>query len=281
MQLEKLSGIPLTMLWTLYHRAAESMREDAILKDLTAEQICRELNFDFASHFGIPDGSIAARAKIFDHIIDDWQQNHQSGTVVELGCGLETQSLRLDNGHTHWLCVDLPESLAWRERLIRDHARCQHLAQDCFSQDWLKTLDPEKPVMISAQGLLMYFPAEKVKALLSACMCHFHDVELVFDILPIWASACTTAPFGLWKTPFYRIPPMPWGVQPSQIGNVLQSWCPAKTIHVHREPICIMRPYDEQWLRWISSMPILQDQIPAVVHVKPELPKPIKTESRI
>lgn len=261
----KLAGVPQTMLWTLYHRAAESMRPDTLLKDEAAEQIYRQIDFSFLHHFGPPDGSIAARACLFDAIVSQWLAQHPDGTVVELGCGLETQNARLDNGQAQWLLVDLPESLAWRQRLVTDHARCRHIAQDCLSLEWMEQIDPDGALMVTVQGLLMYFSQQQVRGLLTAILERFPHVELVFDVIPPWISLWTTSPLGFWKTPFYKVPPMPWGVVPTEVESLLSQWC-ARPVAVHVQPIRSIRPDVSPWL-WLDNMPFLQDQWPAVVHV--------------
>ena len=262
-----LSGVPQTMLWTLYHRAAESLRDDGILKDPLAEQLYAQIDFDFFLHFGVPDGGIAARAKMFDDVVLEWLSQNPEGTVVELGCGLETQCQRIHSPSAHWVFVDLPESLAWRQRLITDPPHSTHISGDCFALQWLETLKANQPVLVSAQGLLMYFPEHQVRTLLREISRYFDQVDLLFDVLPLWASLWTTSPVGLWRTPFYRVPAMPWGIAPSQVGNVLQSWI-EKPVTTQWHPIQMIRSYTHGWLDWMGHMPLLQDPLPAVVHAQ-------------
>lgn len=274
-----LNAIPHTMLWTLYHRAAESLRPDAIFKDEAAEQVFAQLEFDFLHHFGPPDGSIAARTRMYDDLVSTWLTAHPGGVVVELGCGLETQSLRLREYGNPWTLIDLPESLRWRQQLIQDPPDARQIACDCFKlHEWTPQINSDAPVLVTAQGLLMYFPQDKVAQLLAGILATFNDVELIFDILPHWISLWTTSALGFWKTPYYRVPPMPWGVLPSQIGPLVQSWT-ARPMQVESYPIQTMRPLPPAWWEWVGSMPLLQDQLPAVVHVKPL--KPLKPQKSL
>lgn len=107
-----LGGIPETMLWTLHNRASEAARPDAILRDEAAVRIYRSIPYDYERSFGKPDGSHAARSRIFDDALRPWLAEHPGATVVELGAGLETQFRRVDDGSVRWLCVDVPEALA-------------------------------------------------------------------------------------------------------------------------------------------------------------------------
>jgi len=94
-----LEGISETMLWTLYDRACESSRADAILVDPDSVRICNAIDYDFAGHFGHPVGAFSARAAEIDRLLKDWLDRHPKGLVISLGEGLETQAHRVDNGH--------------------------------------------------------------------------------------------------------------------------------------------------------------------------------------
>lgn len=42
-----LTGIPETMLWTLYNRATEAMRDDGIISDQKAIDIYQSIHYDY------------------------------------------------------------------------------------------------------------------------------------------------------------------------------------------------------------------------------------------
>ena len=73
----------------------------------------------------------------------------------------------------------------------------------------LDMVDPSSWVFIVAQGLLMYLEPEAVRQLLAGIADRFPGAELVFDVVPRWFSHLTL--LGLYQTPHYRLPPMPWG----------------------------------------------------------------------
>ncbi len=103
-----LSGVSETMLWSLYNRASEARRPDAVLDDAGSIRIQDAIDYDFAGQFGPPAGSLAVRAAAIDRELRAWLVRHPHGLVVSLGEGLETQSRRVDNGTMRWLSVDLP-----------------------------------------------------------------------------------------------------------------------------------------------------------------------------
>ncbi|NEW31453.1 class I SAM-dependent methyltransferase [Nocardia cyriacigeorgica] len=220
-----LSGIPLTMLWTLHNRASESLRSDAILRDPDCERIYQSIDFDYAKAFGKPDGTHAVRSVRFDEVLRPWLAAHPGGTVVELAAGLETQFQRCDDGTVRWLCVDVPEAIEIRERFLPASERCRHLPVSALDLSWLDRVEqPERGVFVSAQGLFMYFEPDDVRRLCVAIVERFPGVELMFDTIPPWFSRKTMK--GFQPTPAYTTPPMPWGVKRSRIEGLLRQWSP-------------------------------------------------------
>ncbi|MEM9491059.1 MAG: class I SAM-dependent methyltransferase, partial [Myxococcota bacterium] len=93
-----LDGVPETMLWTLYNRAGEAMRDDAQLDDPDAVRIYRTIEYDYSRSFGKSNASHAIRSLAFDRAVRPWMAEHPGATVIELACGLETQFQRVDDG---------------------------------------------------------------------------------------------------------------------------------------------------------------------------------------
>ena len=96
----ELRGIPETTLWTLYMRAVEARRPDAVLDDPKAVELLEAVDFPFEARFGAPRMAQwqALRARTFDDEVRRFLGRHPDGTVVALGEGLETQFWRVDNG---------------------------------------------------------------------------------------------------------------------------------------------------------------------------------------
>jgi O-methyltransferase involved in polyketide biosynthesis len=65
---------------------------------------------------------------MFDVLVADFLRDHPEGTVVEIGCGLNTRFERLDNGRVHWFDLDLPDSIELRQRFFSDSDRRTTLA---------------------------------------------------------------------------------------------------------------------------------------------------------
>jgi O-methyltransferase involved in polyketide biosynthesis len=214
----ELGAVPETLLWTLFNRATEARRPDSVLHDPQAVHLIEAIDFPFETRFGAPHWSQAQalRALQFDEAVDEFLAFNPDGTVVALGEGLETQFWRVDNGRVHWVTVDLPEVIELRRRLLPAPPRLTALACSALDTRWFDAIDPASPLLITAQGLLMYLRLDDVRALIGACADAFPGGRMVFDAVPRWLSRSTTdaRPSG---ANGYVAPPMLWGMDVSEL----------------------------------------------------------------
>ena len=260
-QSPELNGVPETMLWSLYHRAVESRRSDAVLHDPDGIRIMESLDYDFAGHFGVPGGSLAARAATIDRTIADWLDLHPDGLVISLGEGLETQARRVDNGRMRWLSVDLPEAIRLREVFLPSTERFRHLAMSALDAEWIAMVDPCEPIFIVAQGLFMYLEPDAVSGLLSRMAARLPGAQLVFDTIPPWLSRLTL--LGLNQTSTYRLPRMPWGIARDDIEPTLRRWCPGLG-PVEMLSYGMPRSMPSVLIQFMAAAPVLRHQVPSL-----------------
>ncbi|WP_027008245.1 class I SAM-dependent methyltransferase [Conexibacter woesei] len=210
----ELGGVPETLLWTLHHRALEAARPDTVLDDPLAVTVRDRIDYPFTERFGAGRGGLAQwqalRAGTFDAEVRRFMAAHPGGTVVALGEGLETQFWRVDDGRVRWVGVDLAETVAVREELLGRDAtgRRALVAASAFDVDaWAGAVAPGGPVLLTAQGLLMYFSRDEVHGLIAALAARFPGASLVFDAIPAWLAARRppASPGG------FVPPPWQWG----------------------------------------------------------------------
>ena len=211
----QLGGVPETLLWTLYHRSIEARRPDAILTDPRAVELVEEIDYPFAERFGTGENGLAQwqalRVKRFDLEVRRFLAAKPGGTVVALGEGLETQFWRVDDGRVHWLTVDVPEAIEVRERLLPRGDRQSLVAGSALDESWMDAVDPSHGLLITAQGLLMYFEFEDVERLVAACARRFPGAAIVFDAVPRWLSeASRNGRIG--RPGGFQPPPWIWGM---------------------------------------------------------------------
>ena len=260
----ELAGVSETMLWGLHNRASEARRADGALTDPDCVRIHDAIDYDFAHHFGDPQGSLSVRAAEIDRVIRSWLESHPYGLVVSLGEGLETQVRRVDNGRMRWLSVDLPDAIRIREVFLQPTDRFRHISVSALDPAWMDAVDPSSGVLIVAQGLLMYLEPETVHQLLSDIADRFPGAEMVFDVVPRWFSRLTM--LGLKQTPHYRLPPMPWGINRDEVEPTLKRWntrLASVEFLDYRSP----RGLPLLFARASRSIPFLRHEVPCLVHV--------------
>ena len=219
-----LKGVPETLLWPLYNRAAEARKPDGVLRDTEAVRIKEAIDYPYERQFGLPSSDSALRALRFDEQIRMYLREHPAATVVGLGEGLETQCRRVDNGQVRWLAVDLPETIALRRQFLPDTMRHRNLACSALDFSWMNDVDASRGVVVTAQGLLMYFDESAVRELIGKCAKHFPGGWMIFDTIPRSMSERTVR--GYQKTADYKTPPMPWGLDVDEVQQ-LASFHPA------------------------------------------------------
>lgn len=259
----ELSGIPETMLWTLYNRAWEASRPSGCLDDPACVAICQSIEFDFKRYFGLPDGLHGMRSRLFDQQLRAFLAEHPNAVIINLGEGLETQRFRVPTREALWLSIDVPEAIAVRERFIQPDASHRHLAMDAFDTAWFDQVPHGRPCFISAQGLFMYFEAAKVAGLVRAMAGRFPGAVLMFDHLNRLLSQYSRATRGWPKTLYYRAPLMPWGIDRHELQPTLSRWIGQR---VQVQPIPLVFPRGTaQWLMpWLELNPLTRAFMPGL-----------------
>jgi len=225
-----LTGVPETLLWTLYYRAQEAVHPRSVLADPLAVAMVERIDYPFAQRLGRGTRRgqwQGLRARTFDDAVRRFMVAHPGGTVVALGEGLETQLWRVDDGQVRWVGVDLPEVAELRRQVLPRHPRRIQVDASVLDDDWLDDgwrddgwRDDERtglgasagPVLQTAQGLLMYLSRDQVHSLITRCAERFPGASIVFDGVPRWTTAATTsrARQSAGTSGALVAPPMPW-----------------------------------------------------------------------
>ena len=247
-----LQDVPETMLWPLWNRASEQGHPQRVLEDPISTELTRRIVFH------------AVRARVIDDKIKAWLKPNPNGTVIALGEGLETQFWRVDNGRLNWISVDLPESVEAQRKLLPTEERMQRVPCSALDPKWMEGIETDKPVFITAAGLLMYFQEADGKRLLKMIAEHFDSGEIVFDMIPKWFSKKTMT--GNYKiTPQYTAPRMPWGLDFDQ-HSTLESIHPKLRLVVSTTYIDGFS-HRARFYAFLCKLPPLRKRMPGIVHM--------------
>ena len=184
-----LDGVAETMLITLYIRAMESQRPDALIKDEKAVALVNQMGagFDRIKQVKMDEEdkvTIILRSREFDRYARNFMERHPQAVVVHFGCGLDARFDRVDNGSVEWYDLDLPEVIELRRQLTGEERERYHLlGYSVFDRAWFAALGAHRacPLLFMGEGVFMYFKETQIKALVLALQEHFPGAELVFD----------------------------------------------------------------------------------------------------
>ena len=190
---QDLSGVPETLLITLYLRAMETLRPDALIKDKKAVELFQKIGdeglYDFnrikSLHLSEENKLvIILRNREFDRCAREYLARRPDAVVVHIGCGLDTRFERVAerNSRVEWYELDLPYVIDLRRKLMGDEAGRRHLLGcSVLEDDWLDTVSVHRrhPFLFLAEGVFMYFTEAQVKGLVLTLRNRFPGAELV------------------------------------------------------------------------------------------------------
>lgn len=179
----KLSGVPETMLQTVYARAKESRGRGAI-HDAKAEEIIKKLDYDFslADKDTAMRSGVIARTIALDRMTKEWLASHPGAVVVNIACGLDTRCYRMA-GYAHWYNLDLPEAMAVREKLLPESGTISQIAMSAMDDWGSKISEQNAPVLIVIEGLTMYLSEADVQRIFTVISRRFEKATVFVETM--------------------------------------------------------------------------------------------------
>lgn len=179
----KLSGVPETMLQTIYARAKESKGRGAI-HDEKAEEIIGSIdyNFSLADKDATMHSGVIARTIVLDRLAGAWLDGHPGAVVVNIACGLDTRCYRM-SGYSHWYNLDLPQTIAVREKLLPESGQISQIAMSAMDDWGSKITEHGVPALIIIEGLTMYLSEVDVKQIFAVISKRFEKATVFTEIM--------------------------------------------------------------------------------------------------
>ena len=180
-----------TLLIPLLGRAQETRIQRGLIDDPKSVRIVEALDYDFSKWRGAPSlVGASIRARIFDEQVNRFLADHPSGTVVEIGAGLNTRFERLDNGKAHWLEIDLPDAMALRRKFFDNNARRRMVASDVCDAGWHEDVaELPGPYCFVSEAVLIYLDQSGVQYAVEPLALRFPGSWLITDTVSTQAVA--------------------------------------------------------------------------------------------
>ncbi|MEM7437942.1 MAG: class I SAM-dependent methyltransferase [Myxococcota bacterium] len=172
-----------TLLIPLLGRARETVKKRGLLGDPKAVEIVDRLAYDFSKWERSRSlVGTCVRTCMFDAYVRRFLAENPDGTIVELGCGLNTRFERLDNGRAYWIEVDLSDVVALRRRFFDEGPRRTLIAASALDTSWMDAAEARRaPVMVVAEAILIYLDAPDARKAIETIAARFPGVWIAFD----------------------------------------------------------------------------------------------------
>lgn len=186
-----LGAVQETLLVPLYGRAVFTRQHPALIDDPRAVEMVEAIDYDFSRFDGTMSlvGSVF-RTRIFDRWIARWLADNPTGTVVEIGAGLNTRHERLDNGTARWIEIDLPDVVDLRRRFFAESDRRRIVAASVLDPAaWAPAVDATGgPWFFAAEAVLIYLEPTDVTDVLAAIGTRFGGSPVGLDTWGTWMA---------------------------------------------------------------------------------------------
>jgi O-methyltransferase involved in polyketide biosynthesis len=171
-----------TLLIPLYAKAQPG---NPLFFDPSARDILERIDYDF-TRLHVPYKTVVLvcqRAKKLDAVARAFVAEHPRGVVLHLGCGLDSRFWRVDNGQVEWYDLDMPPVIDLRRQFYAEQERYHLIASSVTNLEWTNAVSAaDRPVLIVAEGLLMYLSEADVKRLLLRLREAFPACWLIADV---------------------------------------------------------------------------------------------------
>lgn len=171
-----------TLLITLFAKAQPG---NPLFFDQRARDILNRIDYDFA-RLHVPFKTVVLvcqRAKRLDTVVRDFLAQHPQAVVLHLGCGLDSRFWRVDDGQVDWYGLDMTPVIELRRLFFTGIQRYHSIAASVTDVGWMDEVTAGgRPVLVVAEGLLMYLGEPDVRRLVLQLRETFPGCRLIADV---------------------------------------------------------------------------------------------------
>ncbi len=213
-----LQKCPAILTLPVYARALESLKVNPVLKDEKAVEIMKMISTvtdpDAVRNNDLSHYAFVFRSLCFDRLIRDYIWRHPEGTIINIGCGLDTTHERLKAGSVQWYDLDLPEVIDLRKLLINESCNRKFISSSFLKNEWIKEINFNDSVLIFASGVYYYYCENTIRRFFAKMSFAFPASEMLFDVTSpagVRAANRVIRKAGINAGPFLK-----WGIKNSR-----------------------------------------------------------------
>lgn len=219
----ELGDVQRTLFMPVWARAVETQKSKPILIDETALRIIDSVDFDFSPMFqNVPEISQiswVARCKRFDLVVRDFIKRHPHGTVINIGCGLDTSYERINDHSIRWYDLDLPDVIELKQKFSGESDNRKYIPCSFSDTKWFDEINIKDNVLFIATGVFVYFEEPEIRKFIIKVADRFSGSELFFDVTSpkgVEIANQVIQKSGLDSKSFFK-----WGLTDK---SIIQSW---------------------------------------------------------
>lgn len=182
----ELGDIQRTLFMPVWARAVETKKENPVLIDLTALEIIHRVDFDFTQMTEnlseISQIAWIARCKRFDLIVNKFITDHPKGTVVNIGCGLDTTYERIYGNSVQWYDLDLPDVIELKKKFQKETEERRFISSSFLETNWFDKILINDKILLISTGVFVYFEESEIRDFVIKVADRFGDSEMFFDV---------------------------------------------------------------------------------------------------
>ena len=180
------TGVPETMVQTLYARAKETKKQNAKIKDEIAVELVEKLDYDFsiADKDNAMNYGVIARTIVLDRMVEQYLKKHENTVVVNIACGLDTRCYRMKGKYLRWYNVDLPETMKIRSQFLTETDPVYQIAKSAMDDSYIDDIDYHgKNILVIIEVLKMYLYEKDIRKMFSIIDKSFQKVTVMVETM--------------------------------------------------------------------------------------------------
>jgi O-methyltransferase involved in polyketide biosynthesis len=181
----KLGNLQHTLFMPLWARAQESKKNAPVLIDNKAVEIIESVDYDFKAFNNLEEINLISwisRCRKYDEVINKFIIENPNGTIVNIGCGMDTYYERAINSSLKWYELDLPDVIELKRKFFEETENRRFISKSFLSNEWFDQIIPKEKVLFISAGVYCYFSESVIKDFLIKVVNSFPSSELLFDV---------------------------------------------------------------------------------------------------